>query len=108
MKYSIEEIATSKAYLKKVFRKGIEAYCHVVSVSASGMSRTIKIMVPFKTKQGNLTILDISKDVAIVCGQSFNNKNWGVTVKGCGMDVAYWLISEVSREIGRDITKRSI
>ncbi len=58
-------------------------YTQVLSVSASGMSRTIKFYIV-----DNNRIRDISGYVASLTGNKWA-KNGGVTFNGCGMDMAW-------------------
>lgn len=82
---------------------GSRVYVKTETVAKSGMSRTVSVYVPV-TSKGELFIKDISYFVAPITGQKID-KNGNIKLHGCGMDMHYWLVSELSREMGLDLEK---
>jgi hypothetical protein len=75
-------------------------WAQVEHVSASGMSRSIKLYVVI---DGNIT--NITGYAAEALGQK-RDRYWGITVRGCGMDMCHHLIDSVSyRVYGTDLYK---
>lgn len=69
----------------------------ITKVSQSGMNRRMKIYKINKNGLSNLTWL-----VAKVCELGMNDD--GVSVGGCGMDMAFWLASSISANVwGRKV-----
>lgn len=75
--------------LKEILPHGSTVYTLVTSVSKSGMSRSIKCLVIYKDD-----LIDISDFVAKAIENPFDNNNGGVKVKGCGMDMGWYLVEE--------------
>lgn len=72
----------------------------VEHVSASGMSRSIKLYIVI---EGNIT--DITGYAADALDKK-RDRHWGIKVTGCGMDMVMHLIDSVSyRVYGTDIYK---
>lgn len=82
---------------------GSRIYVKTETVAKSGMSRTVSVYVPV-TDKGELFIKDISYFVAPITGQKLD-KNDNIKLSGCGMDMHYWLVSELAREMGLDLEK---
>jgi hypothetical protein len=75
-------------------------WAKVEHVSQSGMSRSIKLYVVI---DGNIS--DITGYAAEALEQK-RDRYWGITVKGCGMDMCHHLIDSVSyRVFGTDLYK---
>lgn len=73
--------------LKEILSDTSTIYTLVTTVSQSGMSRSIKCLVIYKGE-----LLDISALVAKAIEYRFDNKNGGVKIKGCGMDMGWHLV----------------
>jgi len=82
---------------------GSRVYVKTDSVSKSGMSRAVSVFVPVIDK-GELFIKSISWFVAPITGQKLD-KNGNIKLHGCGMDMHYWLVSELAREMGLTLEK---
>jgi len=81
---------TSKNYLKKLFRVNKTVYCKLDHVSQSGMSRRISFYVSRKNN-----IIDITWHIGNVTGYKIS-KNGGLNVGGCGMDMGFHLVHNLS------------
>lgn len=71
--------------------KSRRVYCIVRHVSSSGMSRVISLHT---IQDGD--IRHLSYNAATVLGRSYNDKHGGVKIDGCGMDMCYALVSDLS------------
>ena len=78
-----------KAELLQMIKPGDSIWCNVVSVSRSGMSRTIKLYIVEGAR-----IRNISGYVATLTGNQWV-KDGGVKVNGCGMDMCFHLVYEL-------------
>jgi hypothetical protein len=92
MKYSKEQIERSRAYLLDTLeiKPGDVIYTRVNHVSRSGMSRNISAYVMRDNSPVN-----ISTSVATVIGEGIANDG-GVKMGGCGMDMGFSLVYELS------------
>lgn len=82
---------------------GSRIYVKTETVAKSGMSRTVSVYVPVMDK-GELFIKNISYFVAPITEQKLD-KNGNIKLNGCGMDMHYWLVSELAREMGLTLEK---
>lgn len=83
----------SKSYLKKLFRVNKTVYCKLNHVSQSGMTRRISFYVVRKNK-----IIDLTRHISNVTGLKVS-KNGGLTVGGCGMDMGFSVVYDLSRTL---------
>jgi hypothetical protein len=83
--------------LKEWIKPGDTLYLVLRHRSASGMSRTISVK-GFRVRECDGTIDDFeySYNVALALGWRFNRDREGVTVGGCGMDMGFHLVYELS------------
>lgn len=96
----IESIEVLKTF--NIF-DGSRIYVKTDTVAKSGMSRTVSVYVPVMDK-GELFIKNISYFVAPITEQKLD-KNGNIKLNGCGMDMHYWLVSELAREMGLTLEK---
>ena len=82
--------------LRKLLNKGDTVYTIIRHVSQSGMSREISMVT---VRDGEIVSLDLF--VKIACGRKIGHKN-GIKVKGCGMDMGFVLVSELSEGLFGD------
>ena len=68
-------------------------------VSASGMSRSISVHY-FDLEYGDMRQLNY--DCALLLGLSLDEKHEGVKVQGCGMDMGFSLIYDLSSKLLED------
>lgn len=96
--YTKEEQALRREYafeqLSRHIREGMTIYTNCNSVSKSGMSRRIRCYIAI-VDDGKPEIMDITFHVSQVCGYSMNDA--GLLVRGCGMDMGFFLAYELSR-----------
>lgn len=85
-----------KAALLKEINKGDTIYTVLRSVSATGMSRRIDLYVIKDNKPSFLTGY-----VASVMGKKMH-RNGGIVQKGCGMDMGWHLVGNLSYELFGD------
>jgi len=64
----------------------------IKSVSASGMSRRMKVI--------NQDLYDITDYIADLLDLSANDK--GLLIKGCGMDMTFWLANAIAHRLWSD------
>ena len=83
--------------LRELLKPGDTVYTQLVSVSRSGMSRVI---MPFVIKNNEPRYLGYLVEKA--CGYAFDRKAWGVKVRGCGMDMGFSLVYDLSRVLFPD------
>lgn len=88
--------AEAKAILLESYIKPSSKLLIVIkSVSASGMSRRMQVLVDY---------CNISRLVADLCGLTMNEK--GIRVDGCGMDMTFWLADCITNALyGQDKPK---
>jgi hypothetical protein len=87
MKYSKEQIASAEKTLREVLKPRDTVHTILRHYSRSGMSRSIS---PIINNQ------DYSWAVSRVLGNTFDQKNGGVKMGGCGMDMGFELVYNLS------------
>lgn len=92
-KYSKEQIETATEFLRKTLKPGTQVYTNLKRVSASGMTRHISLHIA--NKDGN--IQDITWHVSRVLGDTINRDTGGLVVGGCGMDMGFSVVYNLSR-----------
>jgi hypothetical protein len=96
------EIEQAKTALRKLLKPNMTVYTVLNHRSASGMSRSITLCIG--GKNGEIIKLD---HLAITAGLgSFDNKNGGVKVGGCGMDMGFSLVYDLGRLLWPNGTKK--
>lgn len=95
MKCSKEEKEKALEYLRDYCKPGTTVYTVLRHVSDSGMTRDISLHV-ITQDNGKPGIYDISYLVARAEGYSRNRDNGGVRVSGCGMDMGFHLVMNLS------------
>lgn len=86
-----KEKENAKTQLLKLLPEGTTVYTTLKNRSASGMTRAISLYV---TK--NNEIEDITYYVARVLDYKINQKTGGTIVKGCGMDMGFHIVNNLS------------
>lgn len=100
-----QERAESIATLRKALKPGQTIYFVVTHVSKSGMQRSIEFYIPTLTKthhdgeryRRSMTIERITWDMARVLGYRIDQKNGGIIVGGCGMDMGFHCVYNLGR-----------
>jgi hypothetical protein len=96
-KVSKVEYEKEKAELRELIKPGDTLYTILRSVSRSGMSRTISVV--YITKDGETRQLDYSTH--ILTGLPLA-KGDGVKIGGCGMDMGFAIVYDLSRVLYGD------
>ena len=86
-------IETLKEYLKE----DMTIHAIIRSVSNSGMTRNISFKITDKDN-----ILDLSFHIAKALKYPFNDKKHAVKISGCGMDMAFHVIHNLSHVLFND------
>lgn len=90
----LQEMDRIKAEMKTYLPPGTTVYTDLKHVSRSGMLRIIKVYI--NTPEG---IRDISYHVATVLNTTLEPKYGGIKRTGCGMDMGFDLIYNLSYEL---------
>lgn len=96
-RYTKSEIAQSTERLTKLLTPGTVVYCVNRHTSRSGMMRHIDFYI-----MANNEPVYISKSVATVLGMSMAPRDNGIKVGGCGMDMGFSVVYNLSATIFRD------
>lgn len=88
--------------LNELVKPGDTIYTAVRHVSQSGMTRHISLFIPIKARDGNLGIRNISHLAARVLGWPMNKNGDAVKVGGCGMDMGFNTVYELSATLYKD------
>lgn len=87
-----------KERLLEILKPGDTVYCILRHVSRSGMTRIIDLYV---LKDNSLRWIGLK--AADLLELPYTDKyGWGVKVTGAGMDMGFWLVSNLSRELFND------
>lgn len=86
--------------LESYISEGVKLLIVIKSVSASGMSRRMKVLAIYP--DGSIRYL--SHEVAKLCDLSLNDT--GLLITGCGMDMAFWLAYHITEQLWPDKTNR--
>lgn len=85
------------ADLRKILKPGDTVHCLLRSVSRSGMSRVIDLVLYEKDGPRNIGYL-----AARAVDMPFDRDRGGVKVGGCGMDMGFHLVYELSYRLFQD------
>lgn len=100
-KYSLQDQREALANLRALrIRPGETVYTIVRHVAPSGMSRVIDCYIMRKNKP-----LWIGYNVARLLGYPYHRQYQGMTVKGCGMDMCYAIVSDLGATLWPKGTK---
>jgi len=97
----LESITSLKKY---GIKDGSHIYVKTETVAKSGMSRTVSVFIPVQDRLSGLHIMCINYLTSEITGQKLDKKG-NIKLHGCGMDMHYWLVSELAREMGLDLEK---
>jgi hypothetical protein len=93
-RYTKEERAQALEKLKAMLPSGSTVHCVLRHVSRSGMSRSISV---FAFAPGENAPQDITYWASRVLDQPVDNKHGGIRMGGCGMDMGFALVYDLSR-----------
>ena len=85
-------------YLRKLLPPGSTVYTVLRSVSRSGMSRQIDVVV-MSEYDGKPEPQTVSYRVALACGYTRDYKSGALKVSGCGMDMGFAVVYDLSRKL---------
>lgn len=71
-------------------------WAEIKHVSQSGMTRDIAFYIPVYAHDGKLSMRNITWIMSKLIDRRYNDKNGGIRVHGCGMDMAYDCIYNLS------------
>ncbi len=91
MKVSKADRAEAFATLHQMLKPGDTVYTIVEKVSASGMSRTIRVVLMKCDDAGQPYTLHPNHSVSMLLGLPRAKKGDGVKIDGCGMDMGFQL-----------------
>ncbi len=97
-KYSQHDVNEARATLLKLLKPGSTVYTILRHVSASGMSRVIDTIII--DKRG--TTFHIQHAVAVLTDSTLDRKHDGIKVSGCGMDMGFHIVYNLSRALFPD------
>lgn len=99
MKYTKEDITWARERLAKHLHDGATVWTVLEHVSASGMSRNIRVMVLEENEPWYLT-----NAAAIALGWPMRKD--AIRVQGCGMDMGHHLVDVLGRTLGVKLRHR--
>jgi len=91
-------IAEAVLSLRGLLPPGSTVFTKLNHVSRSGMTRSIEVMVFRDNKPVNLT-----SSVAEILGYKIHNKHYGLKVGGCGMDMGFSVVYNLSSALYRGV-----
>ncbi len=97
MKYTKQEVEEARGYLLEAVKPGDKIYTILRQVSRSGMSRHISTLIIGKDGNRDITYL-----VAKVLGERRNENDGGLVVSGCGMDMGFAVVYDLSWRLFKD------
>lgn len=104
MKRTKTEIAEQLANLRKWIKEGDTVYTILENVSRSGMQRQIRVVLPKVGDDGRIFFTHPNYAVSVVLGRSQAKMGHGdgVICKGCGMDMGFDLVYQLSHVLFGD------
>lgn len=88
--------------LREHIKPGDVVYTILDHVSKSGMSRNIRVLLPYKRNDGSIDFLHPNYLVAQAIGARQAKRGDGIVMGGCGMDMGFHLVSTLSRVLFPD------
>lgn len=89
--------------LKTWIKPGDTVHTQLKSVSRSGMSRVIQVIkINCNTEQKEPEILYLGYNVAQALEMKYDREREGVKIGGCGMDMGFAIVYELSSALFRD------
>ena len=93
-RWTKEDQQQAEQRLREVASPGTTLYTVLRHVSRSGMMRVLDVYVIRNNEP-----LRITRSVAALLDYPYNRTHDGVTVTGCGMDMGFQVVYEVSRKL---------
>ena len=92
------------AWFREHTKPGDTIYTILESVSRSGMSRQIRVLVPYVGEDGQPGFFHPNYSAAKILGLRQGKRGDGLIVGGCGMDMGFHLVYELGYAIWPDGT----
>lgn len=93
-----ERIEQAVTNLREMLKQGQTVYTYLASVSRSGMSREIGVLIPSTNSSGEPTVRNISGWVADALDWKWTDRG-AVKVGGAGMDMGFHLVYVLSSKL---------
>ena len=91
--------AEQLANLRKWIKPGDTIYTVLESRAASGMSRWIRVLIPFVRDDGRIGFIHPNHAVSIVLGYRRDDRREGVQVRGCGTDAGFEIVYNLGKAL---------
>ena len=90
-----KEQAEARESLEKWLKPGATLLTVIKNVSRSGMQRTIQVL--FLSPRGSdVDVIYLGWNIAKFLGMRYDDKREGIVVNGCGMDMGFHIINNLS------------
>jgi hypothetical protein len=99
---SKSEKTEAVARLREWLKPDQVVFCILRNRSASGMSRTIQLV----TFTDDMQPLFLGYNAHLATGHGWDEKREGVRVGGCGMDMGFALVDDLSAAVGLKLKRR--
>jgi hypothetical protein len=83
-------------------KPGDTIYTILESVSRSGMSRQIRVLVPFTRDGGSVDFFHPNHAAATILGCRQAKRGDGLVIGGCGMDMGFHVVYEIGSAVWPD------
>lgn len=98
-----QSVADAIDRLRTWIKPGDTVHTQLKSVSRSGMSRVIQVIkIECDPEQKEPQILYLGYNVAEAIGMKYDREREGVKVGGCGMDMGFAIVYDLSRALFKD------
>ncbi len=97
-----DEKARCIEQLREWLEPGDTVHTIIRHVARSGMSRHIGLVILSKNEDGGITDIHPNYTVAQACGYPLNKSGDGLVVGGCGMDMGFSVVYDLSRVLFPD------
>ena len=100
-----EDIESIKTDVKtRIEQSNYTVYTMLRHVSKSGIRRRISVVIPAKRDDGTLLLINLSHPIAKLLGRRCSEKygHDAIVVNGFGMDMGFYLVYSLSKELYGD------
>ena len=99
MKHVDVEREESLAMLRKWLKPGDTVYTILETRAASGLSRRIRVLIPYVREDGSVDFIHPNHAVSKVLKLRRDDKHEGVTIQGCGMDMGFEIVYRLGKAL---------
>lgn len=103
-KHSDVEREEALTTLRKWLKPGATVYTILEHHAASGMSRYIRVVIPYVRDNGEIDFIHPNHAVAKALGLRRNDKREGMLIQGCGMDMGFEIVYRLGAALWPDGT----